>query len=176
MWAPLLMSAALVGGHPPASCVPTADGGVLMANATDKMAYEEYGFASARWSGSTLYVSGVIAHPREGEGKDVAAFQAQVRRAFKEIQRILNASGTDFSRVTLMNSFHVWDSPSFDGDAQAQFRAFSSVKSEFMPAPHPAWTAVGTTGLLIPSGVVEIQVIASIPHGGCDAERSAPSG
>jgi hypothetical protein len=39
------------------------------------------------------------------------------------------------------------------------------VKDEFMPAPHPAWTAVGTTGLLLETGVVEIQMIAHLPKG-----------
>jgi enamine deaminase RidA (YjgF/YER057c/UK114 family) len=38
------------------------------------------------------------------------------------------------------------------------------VKDEFMPAPHPAWTAVGTTGLLAEDGVVEIQMIAYAPR------------
>jgi len=33
-----------------------------------------------------------------------------------------------------------------------------------MGAPHPAWTAVGTSGLLAPNGVVEIQMIAYVPQ------------
>jgi enamine deaminase RidA (YjgF/YER057c/UK114 family) len=31
-----------------------------------------------------------------------------------------------------------------------------------MPPPHPAWTAVGTTGLALDTGVVEIQAIAHV--------------
>jgi enamine deaminase RidA (YjgF/YER057c/UK114 family) len=30
--------------------------------------------------------------------------------------------------------------------------------------PHPAWAAVGTTGLLAPNGAVEIQMIAYVPQ------------
>jgi hypothetical protein len=31
-----------------------------------------------------------------------------------------------------------------------------------MKAPYPAWTAVGTTGLLSDSGIVEVQLIAKV--------------
>ena len=44
-----------------------------------------------------------------------------------------------------------------------QLAMFNAVKSEFMKAPHPAWTAVGTTGLLNPHGIVEVQMIAKVP-------------
>jgi hypothetical protein len=42
----------------------------------------------------------------------------------------------------------------------AQFTAFREVKAEFMPAPHPAWTAVGTSGLIRELEIVEVQMIA----------------
>jgi hypothetical protein len=45
----------------------------------------------------------------------------------------------------------------------AQFTAFREVKAEFMPAPHPAWTAVGTSGLIREAGIVEVQMIAYAP-------------
>jgi enamine deaminase RidA (YjgF/YER057c/UK114 family) len=63
----------------------------------------------------------------------------------------------------MINSFHVWESPHFAGGQDEHFRIVSEVKSEFMAAPHPAWTAVGTTGLLASTGLVEIQVIAHVP-------------
>jgi len=38
------------------------------------------------------------------------------------------------------------------------------VKEEFMgAAPHPAWTAVGTSGLIRENGIVEVQMIAYAP-------------
>ena len=43
-----------------------------------------------------------------------------------------------------------------------QFDAFESVIGEFMQAPYPAWTAVGTTGLLSDGGIVEVQLIARV--------------
>ena len=62
----------------------------------------------------------------------------------------------------MINSFHVWTGGNFEGDQSVQLSAFIAVKDEFMPPPHPAWTAIGTTGLAIPTGVVEIQVIAHL--------------
>ncbi|MDB5457070.1 MAG: putative translation initiation inhibitor, yjgF family, partial [Caulobacter sp.] len=60
--------------------------------------------------------------------------------------------------------FHVWTGPGFTGTREEQFAAFSAAKDEVMPPPHPAWTAVGATGLLAPDGVVEIQMIAYAPR------------
>ena len=62
----------------------------------------------------------------------------------------------------MINTFHVWTSDNFEGDRNAQLGAFIAVKDEYMPPPHPAWTAVGTTGLALDSGVVEIQEIAQL--------------
>jgi enamine deaminase RidA (YjgF/YER057c/UK114 family) len=63
----------------------------------------------------------------------------------------------------MINSFHVWNGPDFTGSKDAQFEAFNQVKEEFMHGPHPAWTAVGSTGLLGTGGIVEVQIIAHAP-------------
>ena len=110
-----------------------------------------------------MYISGVIAGPARNEARDAEAFKGQVRRAFRSLENTLKAAGLTFADVAMINTFHVWDGPGFAGSRDEQFAAFSAVKDEFMPAPHPAWTAVGTTGLLSDTGVVEIQMIAHAP-------------
>lgn len=87
-------------------------------------------------------------------------FKAQTRIVFERLGGRLRASGVNFADVVMINSFHVWDGPDFAADRNAHFAAFSEVKDEFMSAPHPAWTAVGTTGLLGERGIVEVQMIA----------------
>ncbi len=62
----------------------------------------------------------------------------------------------------MLNTFHIWQGPNFEGDRATQFEAFSAVKDEFMKAPYPAWTAVGTTALIPDTGIVEIQVIVHL--------------
>lgn len=143
--------------------IPSSGGEVILPTARDKAAYDETGYAAARRVGDTLYLSGVIAGRRPGEGNDLEAFKAQTRRAFERIRTTLAASGATFDDVVMLNTFHVWQGPNFAGTRDEQFAAFAAVKREYMTGPSPAWTAVGTTGLLADGGIVEIQVIARVP-------------
>jgi enamine deaminase RidA (YjgF/YER057c/UK114 family) len=140
--------------------IVTPDGEVTLASTRDEFLYNNFKFASARKAGNVIYVSGVIAGPEKGEGRGVDDFKNQLRRAFTQIGATLRAAGADFSKVAMLNTFHIWTSDNFQGDKNAQLSAFIAVKDEFMPPPHPAWTAVGTTGLALDTGVVEIQAIA----------------
>jgi enamine deaminase RidA (YjgF/YER057c/UK114 family) len=142
--------------------IPAHGGEVFVVSERDQVMYDRFKFASARRVDKTLYISGVIAGPERGEGHDVEAFKVQLRRAFAQIGTTLAAAGAKFANVAIINSFHVWAGDNFEGDASAQLAAFVAVKDEFIAPPHPAWTAVGTTGLAIPTGVVEIQVIAHL--------------
>lgn len=144
--------------------VPAPGGEVVIPSAGMERAYDQYHYAPARRAGDWLYVSGVVIGRASGEGNDAAAFKLQVRRGFETLRRILTASGARFEDVVMVNSFHVWDGPDFRGTRMEQYEAYDAVKSEFMPAPHAAATAVGTTGLLAPGGIVEVQVIAYVPQ------------
>ena len=144
--------------------VPASGGSVIIPTAGDKAVYDRFHFAPARRAGDTLYISGVVVGRGAGEGNDVAAFKVQLRRGFQRIGRTLAAAGCTFADVAMINSFHIWQGPNFDGDRAAQFAAFVEVKDEFMKDPYPAWTAVGTTALIPDAGIVEIQMIAHIPQ------------
>lgn len=173
MLKPALIAAALVAAASPAHAQPSAPGypklipspggEVVIHSPGAQRAYDAIKFAPARRAGDFIYVSGVIAGPRGDQARDAAAFTDQVRQAFRSIEQMLKASGATFADVTMINTFHVWDGPGFKGTRDEQFAAFAKAKDEFMSAPHPAWTAVGTTGLLADDGVVEIQMIAYAP-------------
>jgi enamine deaminase RidA (YjgF/YER057c/UK114 family) len=76
----------------------------------------------------------------------------------------------------MINSFHDWSAPEFQGDRMSQFIAFREVKAEFMPSPYPAWTAVGTSGLIREAGIVEVQMIAYAPlHASPKTESFPPT-
>ena len=47
----------------------------------------------------------------------------------------------------------------------ADFYYFATVKSEFFKMNYPAWTTVGTMGLVRPDAEVEIQVTSIIGNG-----------
>jgi enamine deaminase RidA (YjgF/YER057c/UK114 family) len=145
--------------------IPSSGGEVLITHPGEQRAYDEIKFAPARRVGDTLYISGVIAGVPPGGAADAEAFKRSLRQAFTRIQRLLEAAGAGFADVAMINSFHVWTSPHTTLTRDQLFDAVSQVKDEFMPPPHPAWTAVGTSGLLGDSGLVEIQMIAHVPAG-----------
>lgn len=141
----------------------SSGGEVIIPTPGHQRAYDQYHYAPARRAGDTLYVSGDIVGPIGDEGTDVAAFEAQVRRTFRQLDRTLKAAGVTFDDVVMINSFHVWEGPNFPAPRDEQIAIINKVKAEYIKGPHPAWTAVGTTGLLAPRGVVEIQLIAHVP-------------
>jgi len=145
--------------------LPTPGGEVILPDEGAKSAHDNWRYAAARRVGDTVYVSGVVVHRLASEGKDVAAFKIQTRRALERLRTILEAAGTDFRHVVMINSFHVWQGPDFAGTRDEQFAAFEAVIGEFMKPPYPAWTAVGTTGLLGTNGIVEVQLIARVADG-----------
>jgi enamine deaminase RidA (YjgF/YER057c/UK114 family) len=142
--------------------IPAPGGEVILPDDKAKQAHDEYRYAAARRVDSMLYVSGVIVNRREHEGRDTQAFKLQTRRAFERLRAILLASGARFEDVVMINSFHVWQGPNFAGTRDEQFSAFEEVAGEFLKSPYPAWTAVGTSGLLSDGGIVEVQLIARV--------------
>jgi enamine deaminase RidA (YjgF/YER057c/UK114 family) len=161
-----LASTAVVAHAQPAypKIIPSPGGEVVIHSEGAQRNYDAYKFAPARRAGDFVYVSGVIAGPLGSEGRDAAAFTEQAKRAFRQIEQMLKAEGVGFADVVMINTFHVWNGPGFKGTRDEQFEAFARAKDQFMSAPHPAWTAVGTTGLLADDGVVEIQMIAYAPR------------
>jgi enamine deaminase RidA (YjgF/YER057c/UK114 family) len=142
--------------------IPAPGGEVILPDAGAKEAHDGWRYAAARRVGDTLYISGVVIYREKNEGTDVAAFKLQVRRGLERLRTILEAAGSDFAHVAMINSFHVWQGPDFTGTRDEQFQAFEDVIGEFTKSPYPAWTAVGTTGLLGSRGIVEVQLIAKV--------------
>lgn len=146
--------------------LPSSGGEVIIPSAGQRRAYDEVGYAPARRVGDTLYVSGAIVFRADGEGADAAAFEGQVRRTLTQLNRTLTAAGATLDDVALINSFHVWEGPDFTGSKDEQIAVIARVWREFSSGPRPAWTAVGTTGLLGRGGIVEIQLTAHAPAPG----------
>lgn len=143
--------------------IPAPGGEVIIPTERHQKSYDEIQYAPARRVGDMLYVSGVIVGRAKDEGTDPESFKKQVRRAFVSLDNVLKASGATFDDVVMINSFHVWEGPDQPAPRWEQINMINAVKREFIKGPHPAWTAVGTSGLLAPNGIVEIQVIARVP-------------
>lgn len=150
----------------PVTRIPAPGGEVVFANPDEReVMYDQLHYAAARRAGDFVYLSGVEAGPFEkGDGTDVAAFKAQLRRAFTAIKASLAATGADFSQVVQMSSFHnCHNRKNFNGDFQAQLEAMIAVKNEFMPPPYSTWNAFCIDRHYSGRTVVEIVITAYAP-------------
>jgi hypothetical protein len=51
--------------------------------------------------------------------------------------------------------------------------AFTAVKDKYLPAPFPAWTAIGVSELAFPGGLAEVRVIAALREPAAKAKPAA---
>jgi reactive intermediate/imine deaminase len=84
---------------------------------------------------------------------DGSAIRRQTRYVLENLARTFRAAGTSLEHVVKAQVFHT---------DLANFAAFDEVWQEFFPSPPPR-TTVGTTGLLVPGCLVEIDLIATVP-------------
>jgi enamine deaminase RidA (YjgF/YER057c/UK114 family) len=114
--------------------------------------WESWGFCDAIVTGDTVYLSGVVAGPREGETDLTLGYT----RAFERIGTILEKAGASWDDVVDITSFHT--------DLTTQMPAITAVKNRFIKAPFPAWTAIQVARLIPDNGITEIKIIAKLPQ------------
>jgi enamine deaminase RidA (YjgF/YER057c/UK114 family) len=114
--------------------------------------YEKHEYSAAVRSNDLLFVSGQVGS--RADGSPEPDFEAQVRRAFANLEATLAAGGCTFDDIIDVTSFHT--------DPGKQMDAVMAVKREKFPrTPYPNWTAIGVNWL---SGFdFEIKVTARIP-------------
>ena len=146
-----IIAAALAQAAPAA---PAADHQIIYSDNPGVRAYQDkLGWADAVIAGDTVYISGVIAGTRPSD----KGLEPAYARAFETLTNILRRAGVSWADVVEVRSFHT--------DPTAQIDAMAAVKRRYRTAPDPAWTAVGTSGLLSPNGITEIALIAHRPKG-----------
>lgn len=115
--------------------------------------YERNRYSPAIRANGLLFVSGQVGSREDGSPEP--ELEAQVRRAFDNLNAILQAAGCTFDDVIDVTVFMV--------DPQAIFeRVWSFVPEYWGAAPHPTLTAVGVTWLY--GFQFEIKVIAKLPE------------
>jgi enamine deaminase RidA (YjgF/YER057c/UK114 family) len=121
----------------------------LMPEGPQALAFQNaVGFADAVIAGDKIYLSGVIAVP----APDATDLKPAYEQAFLRIQKTLERAGASWDDVVDLTTYHT--------DLASQIDAFAEVKSRYIKAPFPAWTAIGISALYEPTGVVEIKVVA----------------
>ena len=115
--------------------------------------YERNRYSPAIRSNGLLFVSRQVGSREDGSPEP--DLEAQVRRAFDNLNAILRAADCTFDDVVDVSIFMV--------DAQATFETVWKVVPEYWgQAPHPTLTAVGVTWLY--GFQFEIKVIAKLPE------------
>ncbi len=124
---------------------------VLMSTDPELLALQEQnGFADAVVTGDEVVLSGVITERKD----DDADLEAAYTRTFQAIGRILERAGATWDDVIEISTFHT--------DLASQMPPFVAAKKRFVQLPHPAWTAIGTTGLVGGKGLTETRVRAKL--------------
>ena len=119
---------------------------------TRQALYEKHRYSAAVRSGDLLFVSGQVGSRPDGSPEP--DFEAQVRRAFANLEATLLAGGCGFDDVVDVTTFYT--------DPEKQLGTARAVRDEFFKsAPYPSLTGLGVTWL---AGFdFEIKVIARIP-------------
>ena len=119
-------------------------------------AYHRWHYTPVVKIGDMVIVSGIPA----GRGD---TYEEKVRGMFESLEKHLAEAGATMGDVVELTSFHAeaTDSASF----QAEFARFAPIHHEFFPDHYPAWSAVGTTALLMSGAPVELRAVAIIGSG-----------
>ena len=125
---------------------------IMPENERQRQFQQDYGYADAVLSNGIVYMSGVPAYLAPGETDLEKAFT----RVFEAMGKTLVRAGVTWDDVVQVNSVHT--------DVNAQIEAMVKVKNRYMKGKVPAWTAVGTNGLLQPGGIAEITLVAHVPQ------------
>ncbi|MGI4718872.1 MAG: RidA family protein [Janthinobacterium lividum] len=114
--------------------------------------YEKNRYSPAVKSGGFLFVSGQVGSRQDGSPEP--ELESQVRRAFQNLNAVLDAAGCSFADVVDVTVFIV--------DPERRFERIWGVAQEFWgEAPYPNVTAVGVTWLY--GFQFEIKVVAKLP-------------
>ena len=136
-----------------APAAPSPDHTIIYSdNPRTRSVQDQIGWADSVTAGDVVYVSGVIAFTLPSD----KGLEPAYTRAFDRLTKILERAGVGWGDVVEVRSFHT--------NPTAQIDAMAAVKRRYRAAPDPAWTAVGTSALLSPTGITEIALIAHKPR------------
>jgi len=114
--------------------------------------YERNRYSPAVRSNGFLFVSGQVGSREDGSPEP--DFEAQVRRAFDNLNAVLGAAGCTFADVVDVTVFLVDPEKNFE-------KAWAIVPEYWRAAPYPTLTGIGVSWLY--GFQFEIKVIARLP-------------
>lgn len=138
---------------------------------TDQVLRERTGYdspwhyAHAIRAGDFVYISGIIIGADGDDTLPISRerFRERTEEAFATIERYLATADANLEGMVKINTFHVLDGKNTSLTIDKQALVIAETKAKYAVEPHPAWTAVGTTGLFSPRGIVEIELVVYAP-------------
>ena len=118
---------------------------------TDPDFYEPFKIAQAYRVGDLIFVSGQAAVDAQGNLVGVGDFDAQVVQTFENLQRLLELSGSDLSKIVKV-VIYVTD--------MSNFPKVLELREKYFTPPYPADTIVEVSALGLPEIEFEIEAIA----------------
>jgi enamine deaminase RidA (YjgF/YER057c/UK114 family) len=113
--------------------------------------YESMQFSQAVKVNNMIWVSGQVGINEQFEtGKGI---EEQTRMAFLNLKHVLEEAGASLADIVELVTYHI---------NMNEMQQFSKIKTEFIPADYPAWTAVGVNELVLPGLLIEIRATAII--------------
>lgn len=118
---------------------------------TDPDFYAPFKIAQAYRVGDLIYLSGQAALDDEGNVVGVGDFDAQAKKTFENLERVLQAGGSDRSKIVKVNIYL---------KNMANFPKILALRERYFTPPYPADTIVEISALGLPELEIEIEAIA----------------
>ncbi len=116
---------------------------------------QEYGYSQAVKVGDTVYLSGQVSHDETGEIVGINDMEAQMRRAYANVQKLLADYGAGVESIV--------DETLFVTDIEAAYAAAVKCRKEiFSGSPVLASTIVQIERLAFPELMIEIKCVAKV--------------
>lgn len=113
--------------------------------------FEPYRISQGVRVGDLIFLSGQASLDRDGRIVGAGDFMAQADQTFTNIREVLQAAGSDLSRVVKV-TIYLTD--------MAHFPAIVDLRGRYFTSPYPADTIVEVRALALPELMIEIDVIA----------------
>ena len=117
---------------------------------------KKYRIAPGVQVGNMVYVSGTVALDSQGNVVGVDDMAAQCRQVFENIRAVLAEAGATMDDVIKIRAYLT---------DMSNYAAYSRARAEAFPNIIPASTVIGTSELVFPELLVEVEAVAEIGSG-----------
>lgn len=117
---------------------------------------KKFNISAGEKVGDTIWLSGAVAFDSDGNIIGEGDLYAQTKKTFQNLAEALESAGSSLADVVKINTFLT---------DLSRYAEYGKARTEAFPNGVPASTVVGTTALVRPELLVEVEAIAVIGSG-----------